>query len=59
VADVVMWPVIWTNELLPCVSGRSDWVRECSAVWQGLGEVDQWGADTWHVGGTHMGEVDQ
>jgi hypothetical protein len=48
VAAVLVWPVMWTNQGLPCVSGRSDWVKEYSTTWHGLGEVDQWGAATWH-----------
>jgi hypothetical protein len=39
---------MWTNQGLPCVSRRSDWVKEYSATWHGLGEVDQWGAAMWH-----------
>jgi hypothetical protein len=30
------------------VKGKSDGVKEYYATWHGLGEVDQWGADTWH-----------
>jgi hypothetical protein len=53
VAAVLMWPVMWTNQGLPCVSGKSDWVKEYYATWHGLGEVDQWGADTWHKWDPH------
>jgi hypothetical protein len=41
VATVLMWPVMWTNQGLPCVSGWYDMVEGCSATWHGLGEVDQ------------------
>jgi hypothetical protein len=62
VAIVLMWPMMWPNQIWPCVSiwWSGCWhgpLVDCHVAWVGptcqicgthMGEVDQWGADTWH-----------